>query len=98
MQNQEKIIQEYSTICKQIKELEEKKSKMTEELLNDLVTENVSTVKSDFGTLSVRTKKTYKYTDKVKEIEAQLKKQKQDEEEKNLATFTEKPFLVFLLK
>jgi hypothetical protein len=64
----------YAEIEKQIKSLEGEKETLQPLILTELKVNRLDTLKQDFGTFSVVSRKTYKYTDIIKDI---IEKKKQ---------------------
>lgn len=89
------LFKQYAVIKVQIKELEEKSKEIEKEVMNEMQTQEIEQVKSDFGTFSITKRKVWKYSNDTKTIEEGLKRIKKIEEEDGTATFEEKIGLMF---
>lgn len=70
-----------------------------EDLVKEIVTKDCEgKYKSELGTLSVSSRKTYDYPDEIVSVENDLKEMKKSAQADGTATVTEKSFLTFRLK
>lgn len=93
---QKDVLNEYADIKSQIKVLEaaaELRNPMVLEIMVDNELGEISI--PDMGKLSMASRRTWKYTNKVTELDKTLKEQKQLEERVGDATYTEKSYVVF---
>ena len=90
-----KIYEEYAVLDAQIKLLTEQKNKLRANIVDDLVSKEVKVLDSSVGKFAITNLKTWKYTDKVSELEEEFKAQKATEQSTGDATFEEKPSLRF---
>ena len=89
------LSEQYADITKQIKLLEEQRSEIGQKLIDYLLENNIKKQPTEYGTFTIATRKVWKYTDEVKKLELEYKTLKNREEKLNIATFTEKPYLLF---
>lgn len=80
------LFREYATIKNKIKLLTEEAKSIETEVKGEMIKEDVEQVKSDFGTFSIVSRKSWTYSPKVIELEASLKKIKEVEVEEGVAT------------
>ena len=90
-----KMYEEYAVLNSQIKVLTDKKDELRDQILADLSKQELESVSPAVGKFTVAELKTWKYTNKVKELEEKYKAQKATEESIGLATYTVKPSLRF---
>ena len=88
----------YADVKNQIKELENKAKEIEVIILDEMKSQEIDSVKSDFGTFSLTKRKTWKYTDEVLKLSDVVKQQKEKEETEGIATFEEKVGLLFRAK
>lgn len=77
--------QELALLIAQSKEIEDKIAVIKTNMLAEMKADNLTTYKSDFGTVSFVTRKKYVYSDAVKKKEEEVKILKVEEEEKGIA-------------
>lgn len=95
MVNKATIYEDYAVLDAQIRVLIEQKNKVKEDILEELAEGGETTVETAVGKFTVSNIKTWKYTDKVYELEEKFKAQKATEQSTGDATFEEKPSLRF---
>jgi hypothetical protein len=88
----------YADLKSQIKDLQEQESKLKKEIEQEMEAEEADKVETDFGNFSYIPKTTYEYSDKVKQLDMELKQEKKKEEKSGKATPTEKKYLRFTFK
>lgn len=81
----EKVYQKYAELTAKIKELEDYKKALNLKIIGDLESRESNQCKVEFGTFSLVERKSWKYSEIVKEKEAELKVVKKEEEEKGVA-------------
>jgi hypothetical protein len=89
------IYESYAVLNAQIKTLTEKKDELRDRILADLSKQELDSINTAVGKFTVATLKTWKYTNKVKELEEKYKAQKATEESTGDATFEIKQSLRF---
>ena len=87
--------QEYANIKLQIKDLELKEEILKKEIVEDMLSRETDSVETEQGKFSFRNLKKWKYSEKVAELEEDVKVQKAKEEENGEATCTESKSLAF---
>lgn len=92
---QKDIFKKYADIRLELAALEEQESLLKGEILQSLEDKGKDKEETDFGTFSVRSKKTWTYSKKVQKMQDDLKIQKYTEEQKGVATAEEKSYLAF---
>lgn len=92
------LLKEYADVRKQIEELEEIKEKLGGEIAAGMEEQAADKIESDFGQFYFTTRKTWKYSSAVDELNIKVKEAKKTEEEKGIATFTESKSLTFKSK
>lgn len=97
MTNKESL-QRYLELTNQIQVLEEEKSTLGESIFNELKTDGLDKLQSEFGTFSLVKTAKYTFSEAVKALEDHLKKAKEEEKEKNIALVEEKETLRFQAK
>lgn len=85
----------YATLEAQKREIEERQATIKDDALVFLKEQGLDKVESDFGSFKVVPRKTWKYTEKVAELDAATKAQKKLEEEDGSATAEVKESLTF---
>ena len=79
----------YAEIKNKIKSLTDEAKELESKVLKELAKENLATYQTEFGTFSVTTRKTWKYSEKFEEMEstykAMLKAAQTTEQEKGIA-------------
>jgi len=90
-----KIYEEYAVLNAKIATLTDKKNELRDEILADLSEQGVDSMATAVGKFTIAELKTWKYTNKVKELEEKYKAQKATEESTGDATFEVKPSLRF---
>lgn len=76
-------------------EAKKEESLIKEELIEDMKDRGSKTDKTVYGTFSITTRKSYKYSNKVKDMADDLKIKQQEEIEKGIALVTENNFITF---
>lgn len=95
-QEQKDILNEYAAIKKDIKFLEDKADALNPQVLDIMQVNDLGEVAiSDIGKLSISSRRTWKYTQKTKELEQALKEEKAFEEQTGKADYSEKHFILF---
>jgi ACT domain-containing protein len=90
-----KMYEEYAVLNAQIKTLTDKRDELKVQIIEDLAEEGMESITTAVGKFTITNLKTWKYTDKVKELEEKYKAQKATEESTGDATFEVKPSLRF---
>lgn len=85
----------YAQLESQKREIEERQAKIKEEALSFLKESGADKIESDFGAFKIVARKTWSYSDTVKELEIELKTEKKNEEEKGIAKAEVKESLTF---
>lgn len=80
-----KHVEELAAIAVQLKELEDKERALKLQIMSEMKAEGVDTYKSDVGTVSHVTRKSYTYSEAVDKLNEQLKLKKVEEEERGIA-------------
>ena len=88
----------YADIKNKIKALTQDAKLIEAEIKEELVEADVKKVNSDFGTFSVTTRTTWKYTENVDAIKNKLKEEQKAEQDSGVATSTEASSLMFRAK
>lgn len=86
-QTQEEVLQEYADLCVRMK-ADEARKKMLQAAIEDNFGQSETTVKMPYGTFKMVARKSWEYSDDVKEAEEDLKIRKQDEQEQEIAVPT----------
>ena len=95
-QEQKDILNSYAELKKEIKFLEEKADTLNPQVLQIMEDSGAEEIDiNDIGKISLGSRRTWKYTNKVKELETQLKDQKSYEERTGDATYVEKNYPIF---
>lgn len=90
------ILNSYAELKKEIKFLESKADELNPKVLQIMEDSGVEEISiHDMGKISLGSRRTWKYTNKVKEIDTQLKEQKDYEERVGEATYIEKYYPIF---
>lgn len=87
--------EEYAFISIEIKRLEERKKELAAQLMDYMQQENITKQKTEHGTFSIASRKSWTYTDNVKKLEMEYKTLKNREEKMGIATFKENFYLLF---
>lgn len=98
MEDQEKILQEYSFLKQEEKLVKEKIELLYPsviEITSALIGEDKGQIETGNGKFSLTQLRTYTYPEYVKEAEAKFKQLKTDAEAKGDATYVEKPSVKF---
>lgn len=90
-----KIYEEYAVLNSKLKALTEQKDELRDRILADLSKQELESVNTAVGKFTVADLKTWKYTNKVKELEEKYKAQKATEESTGDATYEVKQSLRF---
>ena len=77
------------------KEAKEEEELIKAELIEDMKDRGSKTDKTVYGVFSIATRKSYKYSNKVKEMSEDLKIKQQDEIENGIAVVTENSHITF---
>jgi len=93
--NKEKLLL-YADIRDQMNSLQKQEAEVKAEIEQEMESEEVDKVETSFGSFSHLTRTTYEYSDKVKEIDVELKQEKRREEKSGKATSTKKKYLRFV--
>ncbi|MCP4761483.1 MAG: hypothetical protein GY870_06855 [archaeon] len=91
----EKIYKEYAELTSQIKVLYDQQKELKEQIKEDLNTKEANQLKADFGTFSLVERKTWKYTEVIKDKAKDLAQAKKLEEESGLAKATVSKSIMF---
>ena len=92
----QKLLAEYVLIEAKAKEIEEKKQSLREAILKDLQSNKMEKVESEvFGTFTVCTKVSYKYTPAIKQLAEKLAIAKIKEQDKGVAKPMESNYLLY---
>jgi hypothetical protein len=89
------LLKEYAEISKTIALLEKQKEEKKDLVLASLKENAVDTYRSEFGTFSIGTRKTYKYTEVTDRLVEAVKISKKLEEENGTAEVKETEYLTF---
>lgn len=92
MQNK---LQQYIKLEIEYKELEARKQALRLEILNEMNKEKMQKVDTDFGSFTVCTKKSWKYTPAVSALEEKLKIARIKEQDRGVAKAVESEYLLF---
>lgn len=90
-----KLFREYKKLDAKLKQMEEQKQALRDEIVEGLRKEGVEKTETDYGTFTRARRVSYKYTDAVKKLEEKVKLAKVKEEQKGLAEPSEKEYLVY---
>lgn len=82
---QNNIYKEYADIKFQTKALELREAELKKAILNDLKSQKLNKVESEFGNFTVASKNKYTYSKKIQKLEEDLKIKKNEEVEKGNA-------------
>ena len=91
----EKTYKEYAELTAQIKVLNDKQKELKDVIKEDLDKREANQMKADFGTFSLVERKTWKYTDVIKDKTKDLAQAKKLEEENGLAEHTTSKTIMF---
>lgn len=95
-----KLAQEYAELTAQEKAIKLRKTEISTEILDHMKENEIGSVKTSYGTFSKAMKRIYKYSDRYKKLEIEmkdnLKKVKKEEEDTQEPTIKE--YLTFRLK
>jgi hypothetical protein len=91
----ENIYKEYAEAKQAIKDLETKADLMKKAILHDLEERGVKCEKKEFGSFSLVSKKSWKYTPAVEKLNEDLKMLQFEEQEKGIAKASESHYLMF---
>ena len=95
-QEQKDLLNQYAEIKKDIKLLEEKADILNPQVLDIMQEQGAEEIEiRDVGKLSLGSRRTWKYSAIVKEIDDKLKEQKKDEERRGVADYQEKHYVIF---
>jgi hypothetical protein len=95
-QEQKDILNKYAEIKTEIKRLETLSEELNPQVLELMQANELGEISvGDMGKLSLGSKRTWKYSSRVKELEEKLKEQKTIEEQTGLADYTEKHYVLF---
>lgn len=86
---------QYADIKLQIRFLEERAEELNKEIVADMQDNKVEKVETEFGKFTICTKKTWKFSPKVKSLEEKVKLAKIDEQERGIAKAEESNYLLF---
>jgi hypothetical protein len=89
------LLKKYITLRAKREALLAEEEVVRAEILKDMQTNKETKIESDFGSFTVVGKKTWVFSKKVKTLEETLKIEKAREQEKGIAKFTEKEYLLF---
>lgn len=92
---EKETFKEYARIKNQIKELTAEAKELEPELRESMLEAGADKVKTEFGSFTLTTRKSYKYSDAVAELDTQLKSKKKEEEENGTAEVSESQTLMF---
>jgi hypothetical protein len=97
IKEQEKdILQEYAKIKQEIKLLESKAEELNPKVLEVMRGAEVEEIEiGEIGKLSLGSRRTWKYSQKLQEKEKELKAEKKVEEQTGLADYQEKHYVIF---
>lgn len=84
---------ELATIAAEIKTLKAKEEELKSKIMGEMKAAGVDTYKSDFGTVSHVTRKTYTYSPEVDKMSEKLKLKKVEEEERGIAEVSVTEFI-----
>lgn len=90
------ILEQYAKIKSEIKLLEEKADELNPQILEMMQAEEVGEIAiGDLGKLTIGSRRTWKYSNEVKELEIKLKEEKKLEEQTGKADYIEKQYILF---
>jgi len=95
MPTREQLIQQYASLDLSLKKLEAERETLRQQIFEALVKEGTDKLESPVGTFTVAHKITWKYSPALTKKEEQLKIAKMREQDKGLATSTDKPYLLY---
>lgn len=91
-----KKLEIYARLKQEIKALEEKADTLNPEVLEIMRTVGVEEVAiGDMGKITLGSRRTWKYSEKLQEAEKHLKSEKKIEEQTGLADYVEKHYVIF---
>lgn len=91
----EQLLTLYAGICDQLKQLEEQKKSIGEEVVKHMKGLKARKIKSSIGTFSFASRVAWKYTDEVKIAEEEVEAVKAEERENGKATSETTQYLRF---
>ncbi len=95
-QTDKDLLESYATIKLEIKRLEEKADFLNPQILELMQENEIGEINiGDLGKLSIGSRRSYKYSQNVKEADAKLKELKKTEEQTGEATYTENFYPIF---
>ena len=89
------LFEKYSNLDFEIKQLEEQKTMLRSEILDELKQNDVVKQETKYGVFTTASRKSYEYTETVKKLEEKVKLQKVKEEQKGSAKLKLTEYLVF---
>lgn len=89
------LYQQYAMMKIATKMMEERIDELNEYIVDEMKDKELEKQQFEFGSFSLSTRKTYKYTEAVNSLADKLKAQKKAEEESGEATLEEKKSLLF---
>ena len=95
-QQQKDVMNDYAEIKLEIKRLEEKADFLNPQILELMQANEIGEINiGDLGKLSIGSRRAWKYSQNVKEVDAKLKELKKTEEMTGEATYTENFYPIF---
>jgi len=95
---QKELLKKYAALRAKREALEAEEAEMKSLIVEDMQKNSLDKIESEFGMFTVCVKTSYKYTDKVKELEEKVKLAKIKEEEQGKAKASETSYLRYTPK
>ncbi len=92
---QKELLSEYVVLEAKFKALEDEKRALREKILVNLKENDLTKVDSEYGSFTVCTKTSWKYSEKVKTLEEKVKIAKDKEQKKGIAESSTSEYLLF---
>lgn len=91
------MYEQYALLCAQEKELKEKKEKLNEMIITEMMNKGIEKQKHSLGQFTISKLKKWKYPAFIEELSEDLKAQKAKAESTGEATYEESPSLRFTI-
>jgi len=89
------LFEKYAVVKTKIKQLQKEADLIAVQVQDEMIQNDVKTHKTDLGSFTIGYRKTWKYSDAIKEMSDSLKIAQIDEQEEGIAEVSEKPFLTY---
>lgn len=93
--NRLKKTEELVSLKASIRDLQERAKDIEAELLDELITEDVTTLKTDIATITVARRKVWEYPSYIRDSEEELKLSKKEAQKNGRASYSPTYYLVF---